>query len=155
MNKPTKRQLERISEDIRETIGEETKVSVNLSRSFPKDVPEFIMVFQRAGRELFKVLTPGACKVFGYMLSLMEYSNHIGTDQKTFSEVLGLSLRTVNGAIKELQSHNVIIKYSDPQDKRRMVYMINAHAAWKGKVHKRQKHIKSNPNQTILFEHST
>lgn len=146
-----KEQLESISDNIKDVVGSETKVTVYSGRSFPKDVPEFVMLFQEAGKHLFKNLSPGACKVLGYMFSMMQYSNHVGTDQKTFSEELNLSIRTVNGAIRELILCNVILKYKDPQDGRRMVYMINGHAAWKGKIQKRQKHLKENPKQTKLF----
>jgi DNA-binding MarR family transcriptional regulator len=108
-------------------------------------------MFQEAGKNLFKVLTPGACKVLGYMFSIMQYSNHIGCDQKTFSDELELSLRTVNGALNELKKLNVIIGYKDPQDGRRMVYVINGHAAWKGKIHKRKAHLKAhNKNQLAM-----
>ena len=147
-----KNKLEKISSDIKGTLGEDTRITIYNGRQFPKDIPDFVMLFQIAGKSLFKILTPGACKVFGYMLSIMQYSNHIGCDQYTFSEELKLSLRTVNGAIKELKELNVIIGYKDPQDNRRMVYMINGHAAWKGQVKLRQKHLKENKNQLNIFK---
>ena len=146
-----KAQAELISDSIKNIVGLDTKINVYAGRSFSKDIPEFVMLFQKAGKDLFKNLSPGACKVFGYMLSLMQYSNHVGTDQKTFSEELGLSLRTVNGAIKELIEWNVIIKYKDPQDTRRLVYMVNGHAAWKGHDKNRKKHLKENPLQIKMF----
>lgn len=148
----TKKQSEDISSAIKKTLGEETKLTIYSQRSFPKDTPEFVMLFQAAGRNLFKILTPGACKILGYMFSMMQYGNHIGTDQKTFSEELNLSLRTVNGAISELKKLNVIISYQDPQCRKRNVYMINGQAAWKGEARKRKAHLKQfDKNQLEMF----
>jgi hypothetical protein len=142
-----KARIEGLAKVVKKEVGQETAVYVYGERKFPKDFPEFVMLFQAAGMHLFKVLSPGACKVLGYMFSMMQFSNHIGIDQKSISEELDLSLRTVNGAIKELEVRNVIISYKDPQDTRRKVYMVNGHAAWKGKAFKLKKHLKDNPNQ--------
>lgn len=147
----SKNNLEKVAKGIQNDLGDDMAVSVFVGKKFPKDVPEFVMMFQSAGKSLFKTLSPGACKVIGYMFSILQYSNHIGTDQKTLSEELSLSVRTVNGAIKELKDKSVIISYRDPQDTRRQIYMINPHAAWKGKIQNRQKHIKANPLQVDLY----
>jgi len=148
--KITKNVSEKIVKDIKSSLGDETKITIYNGRYFDKNIPEFIMMFQSAGKSLFKILTPGACKVLGYMFSMMQYGNHIGCDQKTLSEELDLSIRTINGAVNELKNLNVILSYPDPQDRRRMVYMVNGHAAWKGHTNKRKKHLKDNPAQLKL-----
>jgi len=90
-----------------------------------------------------------------YMVSLMEYSNHVGCNQTTLAEDLELSLRSVSRAIKELKDMAVILDYKDPQDRTRNVYMVNPHSAWKGKISKRQKFIKEQDKNQISMKFVT
>ena len=138
-----KEKAESVASSIRDNYGDEVKISVINSRHFPKDVPDFVFLFQKVGLDVSKKLTPASCKVLLYMISSMQYSTHIGCDQKTLAEQLDLSLRSVSGAIKELKEMNIILSYPDPQDRKRNVYMINPHSAWKGSIHKRKKYIKT------------
>lgn len=147
-----KKNLENIAIAINENMPGSNAITVITGRNYPKGVPEWTMMFQEVGRDLAKRLTPTACKVLLYMISLMEYSNHIGCDQKTLSEDLEVSLRSVSGAIAELKEMKVVLSYKDPQDRKRNVYMINPVHAWKGKMHKRQKALKlMDKNQTSLI----
>jgi DNA-binding MarR family transcriptional regulator len=116
-----------------------------------KDVEDFTMIFQAFIKDMVKVLSPAGCKVILKFFSLMQYSSHIGIDQKTLAEELELSIRSINGAIKELLNMSVIIGYADPQDRRRQVYIVNPHGAWKGDLNKRKKVLKDNPNQYKMF----
>ena len=147
-----KKKTDNVVTSIKENFGSESAITVINGRKFPKGTPDFVFLFQRVGKELSKKLTPSACKVLLYMITLMEYSNHIGCDQATLAEELDLSLRSVNGAIKELKDMAVIINYKDPQDRKRNVYMINPHSAWKGTIAKRNKFIKeTDRNQLDMF----
>ncbi len=151
-NKILKEKTENVAESIRENFGQESAITIINGRKFPKGVPEFIFLFQVIGKELAKKLKPSACKVLLYMVSSMEYTNHVGCDQNTLAEELDLSVRSVSGAIKELKEMAIIISYKDPQDRKRNVYMVNPHSAWKGKITKRQKFIKEkNVNQISMF----
>lgn len=152
MEKSQKEKSEKIAESIREIQGEGTAVTVINGRKFPKGIPDFVMLFQLIGTKIAKKLSPSACKVLLYFVTMMQYSNHIGINQSTLSTELELSIRSISGAIKELKDLNIIIAYKDPQDGKRNVYLINPHAAWKGKIVNRQKHLKdSDPNQTNLL----
>jgi predicted transcriptional regulator len=142
-HKDLKEKTENVAVSIRENFGEGSAITVINGRKFPKGVPEFVFLFQSIGKDLAKKLTPSACKVLLYMVSLMEYSNHVGCNQGTLAEELELSVRSVNGAIKELRDMAVIISYKDPQDRKRNVYMVNPHSAWKGKMSKRQAFLKT------------
>ena len=152
-HKTLKEKTEKVAESVKENFGGESAITIINGRKFPKGTPDFVFLFQTVGKELAKKLTPSACKVLLYFISLMEYSNHIGCDQKTLTEELELSLRSVSGAIKELKEMAVIMHYKDPQDRKRNVYMINPHSAWKGKITKRVKFLKEqDKNQTSLFD---
>lgn len=148
-----KENMKNIVKSVNDNMGGNNAITIINNRNYPKGVPEWTMLFQAVGRDLAKKLTPSGCKVLLYMISLMEYSNHIGCDQSTIAEDLEMSLRSVNGAVSELKAMGVIILYKDPQDRKRNVYMINPIHAWKGKMHKRQKVLKiMDKNQTDLFE---
>jgi transcriptional antiterminator len=86
------------------------------------------------------------------MFGKLQYSNHIGVDQKTMSEELGVTTRTIAQSIKELTEAKILIVYNDIQDKRRNVYIINPHQAWKGTFKERTKKMAQlNLNQTKLI----
>jgi predicted transcriptional regulator len=154
-HKILKEKTENVATSIRENFGEGSAITVINGRKFPKGVPEFVFMFQLIGKELAKKLTPSACKVLLYMVSLMEYSNHVGCNQTTLAEDLELSLRSVSRAIKELKDMAVILDYKDPQDRTRNVYMVNPHSAWKGKISKRQKFIKEQDKNQISMKFVT
>lgn len=152
-HKTLKAKTEKVAESVKENFGAESAITIINGRKFPKGTPDFVFLFQIVSKELSKKLTPSACKVLLYMISLMEYSNHIGCDQTTLAEELELSLRSVNGAVKELKDMAVIMQYKDPQCRKRNVYIVNPHSAWKGHIRKRVKFLKEqNKNQTSLFD---
>ena len=107
-------------------------------------IPDFIMLFQEAVTMMLNgTINKSALNVFVYFLGKMQYSNHIGIDQKTIAEETKLSLGTIKLVVPELQRLNIIIKYEDLQDKRRNVYIINPLLAWKGRVKDRKKVMKT------------
>lgn len=148
-----KKNLEKIVNVVNENMGGNNAITIINNRNYPKGVPDWIMMFQAVGRDLAKKLTPSGCKVLLYMISLMQYSNHIGCNQSTIAEDLEMSERSVNRAINELKEMGVVLSYKDPQDRTRNVYIINPVHAWKGKMHRRQKVLKiMDKNQTSLLD---
>jgi DNA-binding MarR family transcriptional regulator len=149
----SKENLNKIARSVNENMPGINAITIITGRKFPKGVPDWVMMFQVVSKDLSKKLTPAGCKVLLYMISLMQYSNHIGVNQNTMAEDLEMSLRSVNGAVKELKEMGVVLSYKDPQDKTRNVYMINPHSAWKGKAQKRQNVLKAmDKNQTNLLD---
>lgn len=140
-----------ITNVIKEKYGEDTKVVVSTGKYYPKDIPDFVMLFQAITEQFITSLQPSSAKILLYMLCKLKYSNHIGVDQKTMAEECKMSIRSVNMAIKQLLECKIILSYSDTQDKRRNIYIINPYNAWKGTFKERKKVIKGiDANQTIL-----
>lgn len=152
MKNLSKNAVDNIVNTITKDIGEETKIVISTGKFYPKNIPDYVMIFQKITEQLIKGLQPAATKVFLYMICKLQYSNHIGVDQVTIADECNLSVRTVNGSIKELLELQMIILYRDLQDKRRKVYMINPYTAWKGKMQQRKKAIKQmDSSQTSLL----
>jgi len=126
-------------------------------KSQPKAAPN-IQVFQTAAYLAATCLSPSANKILMYFLSMSEFENFVGIDQKSLSEDLDMKLRTVNSAIKELTENGVIIKTKHLSDKRRNDYYLNPMSAWKGKTLNRkialEKLKKEDQNQLHLFGES-
>lgn len=131
------------AEAIKQTLElpEDTIVAVSLSRKIPP-LPTYVMLFQAVSLLIAQAISLPTLKVFFLFLGKLQYSNHVGVDQLTIVEEIGLSPRTVKRAVKELEENNIIIKYKDMQDHRRNVYIINPHVAWKGKSKERKSTIK-------------
>ena len=133
---------EKITKDIKDAYGEDTKVSVYVGRSIPKQ-SNYTMLYQDVNLELVKVLRPNACKLLLYMMSKTQYDNYIGVNQETMREDLEYkSKKTIVDGIKELMNYNIILVLEDLDDKRRNVYYLNPMQSWKGKVAKRIQTIK-------------
>lgn len=131
--------------------GEEvTKVNISTGRNYIKNEDDFIMLFQKITEQAIKNLKPATAKIMLYMLCKLNWSNQIGIDQLTMAEECLISLPSVQRAIKELLDLHIIISIPDPQDKRRHIYLINPHQAWKGQEHRRKKAIKTLQGQLIL-----
>ncbi|NBV87500.1 MAG: hypothetical protein EBS01_14815 [Verrucomicrobia bacterium] len=123
-------------------MGEETSVSVYIKKKVPKQ-STYVMFYQQVNLELVKELQPNACKVLLYLMSKTEYDNYIGVNQETIQEELGYSsIRSVQNALKELKTLNIVLTVPDLVDKRRNVYFINPLQSWKGKVAKRIEAVK-------------
>lgn len=133
------------------SVGEESiKVNIFKGRNYLKNEDDFIMLFQKVTEQAIRNLKPATAKIMLYMLCKLNWSNHIGVDQSTMAEECLISIPSVQRAIKELLDLHIIISIPDPQDKRRSIYLINPHSAWKGQEHKRKKAIKTLQGQLIL-----
>jgi DNA-binding MarR family transcriptional regulator len=114
-----------------------------------------IQLFQTAAYLAATCLSPSANKILMYFLSISEFENYVGMDQKTLHEELNISMRSTERGINELVESGIIIKVKHLSDKRRNDYFINPMQAWKGKIMNRK--IKLNemnitsPNQLHLF----
>jgi len=142
-------------EGIRDYISDETgvnKIIITQGKYYPKNIPEFAMIFQAILKEFIYSLAPASAKILLYMLGKLDYSNHIGINQETMSEECKLSIPTVARSIKELLDNKIILAYKDTSDKRRNIYIINPYTAWKGTFNERKKAIKAvDKNQLMLF----
>lgn len=149
----SKKQTEDIAVSINSILKlpEDTSVGVYLTKRKQK-IPDFIMVFQEAlGMLLLKEIEPSTFKILACFWFKMQYSNHVGIDQKTIAEESHLALATVKKGIDQLKKYNIIISYDDPQDKRRNIYIMNPNTVWKGTEKERRRVIsKINPNQLLL-----
>ena len=150
----SKNKNEEIARAVEKSIGDSLHgpigVSVNLTKS-KIPIPDYVMLFQAVTLLLVKDLKASELMVFVYFLGKVQYSNHIGVDQKTASIELKMPLPTIKKAIQRLQAKNIIIRYADPQDNRRNVYIINPNTAWRGKAKERIKSMRSiNKNQLVL-----
>jgi DNA-binding MarR family transcriptional regulator len=98
-----------------------------------------IQLFQTAAYLAATCLSPSANKILMYFLSLTEFENYVGIDQKTLHEDLNISLRSTERGINELVDNGIIIKVKHLSDKRRNDYFINPMSAWKGKIKNRKR----------------
>jgi DNA-binding MarR family transcriptional regulator len=144
VEKITRHKVESISNAVQSNLDDDYAISVSLIRKKIK-VENYVMLFQEAvNRLLENKISKNGLRVFVYMLSKLQYSNHIGVDQRTIAEDNDISLVYLKKTLKELKDANIIIPYKDMQDKRRNVYIINPIIAWKGKVKNRTKFISDN-----------
>lgn len=140
----------KIKEFLNDEIGIQ-KVVISNGRYYPKNIPEFVMLFQAITEQFINNLTPASAKILLYMLGKLRYSNHIGVNQETISEDCRLTKPTVIRAIKELISNDIVLSYKDSADHRRNVYIINPYNAWKGTFKERTKALRNIDNQLKLF----
>lgn len=142
--KITREKVEAVSDAVQSNLEDDYAISVNLVRKKIR-VENYVMLFQEAvNRLLDNKISKNGLRIFVYMLGKLQYSNHIGVDQKTIAEDNGISLVYTEKTIKELKKANIIIPYKDMQDGRRNVYVINPIIAWRGKVKNRTKFINDN-----------
>jgi len=138
----TKEEMMSIKTGIEENIPN-TEVNFYTKRNYPKNIPEFIMLFQKISEKMIDDLSPSANKVLMKMLCKLQYGNYLPIDQLTISEECKMCLKSANSAIKELKDLNILIVLGDLRDKRRKVYYINPHNAWKGTIQGRTRTIKA------------
>lgn len=150
-----KSQLNKIAEDVREICseGKEAKISVHIGQKKPKFESDYVVWFQK-GLWLFynNEISTSTFKVIVYFFEKLQFSNHIGVDQKTMAEETCLSLPTIKKAMDEMIKIGFVFTYKDAQDARRNVYMLNPQFVWKGKNEERKKKLKFlNTGQLQLF----
>lgn len=114
-----------------------------------------IQLFQTAAYLAATTLTPSANKILMYFLSISEFENYVGMDQRSLHEELNISMSSTEKGLKELTDNGIIIKTKHPSDKRRNDYFINPMSAWKGKILNRKQALgvlnKEFENQLNLF----
>lgn len=120
---------------------ETAKVTVTIAKDVPKYKGEpFTMLFQVVNLFLVKEMPPADCKVLLYLVSMVKYGNIIDRTIKEIAEDLGYKdSQWIQKSLKNLQEKKIILTSKHPQDKRRLVYMINPLHSWKGTVKDRVK----------------
>lgn len=152
----TNKQANEVSKGIREVLNldDDIAVGIHLKRKMPA-IPNYTMIFQAVGLMTVKEITPSSLKLLWYFVCKLQYSNHIGIDQKTMVEETSLSIQTVKASIKQLKEKNIIISYTDLQDSRRNVYVINPNLVWRGsskeRINTMKKMMSIDPNQLNIF----
>lgn len=117
------------------------EVSIFISnKSKEKDV--FIKFFQAQGA-ILNNCKPATVKLFNYFLIQSAYGNYVEADIKSISAITDMSERSVKRGLQELVDNGVIVRDKDLNDKRRNMYLINPHIAWKGNPSDRKKIIRN------------
>jgi|TARA_B110000259_G_C13986565_1_gene390690 predicted transcriptional regulator len=125
-----------------ELNSKELVTTIHVGRAKVKLAPS-IIVYQESAYWSATTLKPASNSVIMLFLSLSHFENYVGIDQLTIAEELGMTVRTVQKSIAELIKFNVIIKVSNPTDRRRSDYFINPFHSWKGSAMKRKAFIKN------------
>ena len=124
-------------------------------KRYPKGVPDWVAVFQTNDAiAIIKQLKGVSSQVLLFMQQITKVDNHVGYNQKSIADILGISESSVARAIKQLTILGVITPYRDKPvdsingDGRRNNYILNPEMHWKGYHENRQKMIKEmyNPN---------
>ena len=87
------------------------------------------MIFQEMLKKAIKELTSDEYKVFGYMLSVMDFKNWIHISQREMAKEVGFDERRTRRAIKGLKDKGYIEVYKKGREN---YYRINPEIAWKG-----------------------
>jgi len=116
-------------------------------RKRSKAINEFyggkVMIFQEILKKAVKELTNDEYKVFGYMLSVMDFENWINIPQKEIAKEIGIHKVNVSKAIKGLREKGYIEIYKKGREN---YYRIRPEVAWKGTEREHLKVLrKSNP----------
>jgi len=102
-------------------------------RKRSKAINEFyggkVMIFQEILKKAVKELTNDEYKVFGYMLSVMDFENWINIPQKEIAKEIGIHKVNVSKAIKGLREKGYIEIYKKGREN---YYRIRPEVAWKG-----------------------
>ena len=140
-----------IATKISEIIPQALQVNVGIEkRKIP--LPSNIMVFQTFAYLAATTLKPSTNKILMLFFANSGYENYIGMDVVSIAEKLSISERSVISSLKELEINNIIVKISNPVDRRRNDYFLNPFASWRGNSYARQEFMKETPdNQLDLF----
>jgi len=152
----TKNQANAVAESVREHLNLDDNVQVAvIQKRKQAPIPNFTFLFQAVGYFAMNEITPSSLKLLWYFLTKMQYSNHIGINQKTMAEETGMPMTTIKVSIRQLKEKKVLLSYDDMIDNRRNVYIINPNIAWRGTASERGKAIKKlmavDPNQLNMF----
>jgi DNA-binding MarR family transcriptional regulator len=100
----------------------------------PKFYASWFMMFQDTLIEIAKdrEITGEVYRVLLYLLSQMDFENHIHVSQSDTATILGLQKTNVSRAVKTLCDKGILLK--GQKQGRSAVYKLNSHYGWKGKV---------------------
>lgn len=113
--------------------AEKSNLNVNVFVSRHKaNLPPNIMLMQSFAKLASINMKAGTLRVLFYLFGISGWENIVGIDQKTLSDELLLSPKTISTAMNELSEANILLVFPNPSDKRRNDYFINPVAAWKG-----------------------
>jgi len=122
--------------------AEKQNLNVNVFVSRHKaNLPPNIMLMQSFAKLASIHMKPGTLRVLFYLFGISGWENIVGIDQKTLSEELKLTPKTISTAMKELTDVNILLVFKNQSDNRRNDYFINPVAAWKGNSSALQKRI--------------
>lgn len=138
-------------------LGKENNLTIEAITVFKEqkgNMPQSVFVIQNFAKKFSEEveLKPSEYRIFFHLMALMEYENNVSIDQNTIAENLRMTRKTVISGLKELESLNIVIKFTHKQDRRRNEYWVNPHTMWKGSSDKRMKIIKTTEtkNPSIL-----
>jgi predicted transcriptional regulator len=138
-------------------LGKENNLTIEAITVFKEqkgNMPQSVFIIQNFAKKFSEEveLKPSEYRILFHLMSLMEYENNVSIDQNTIAENLGMTRKTVISGLKELESLNIVIKFTHKQDRRRNEYWVNPHTMWKGSSDKRMKIIKTTEtkNPSIL-----
>ena len=100
-----------------------------------------VMIFQEILKRAVKELTNDEYKVFGYMLSVMDFENWINIPQREIAEEISIHKVNVSKAIKGLREKGYIEVYKKGREN---FYRIRPEVAWKGTEREHLKVLKKN-----------
>jgi hypothetical protein len=128
-------------EEVARDEGINMEASVYI-KPVKQSVPEFTMVFLTFSAWAVQNLKPTTCK----LLLLIMYTTHMKTnkfamDIDSIKEKLQMSKRSVQNALEELKTHNIIISIPNETDRRRNDYIVNPNAMYRGSGFDRDKRI--------------
>ncbi len=146
-------ELARIDENILEietiyVVDKQTGDMIPIAEGIPEDAEKFIqdikkrntkglsfaMIYQETQMELCKKLSGNSFRILCMMLGNMKYDNSAyGLTHRKIAEFLGMSTRTVNRSMKELDRSGSVVSTGR---KGSIVYHINPAYAWKGSFHR-------------------
>lgn len=156
-NNAKKNVLEKVANLLQDSGINPADYNLSLYKKSKVQSSPNIQLFQTAAYLAATTLSPSANKILMYFLSLSEFENYVGIDQKTITEELCISLSATEKGLKELKDNGVIVKVKHISDNRRNEYFINPMTAWKGKMLNRKialSKLQKNENQLHLFGES-
>ena len=109
-----------------------TGLAIPKKRMFPEPI-EYSSMFAHGFAHLAKLkLSQNETAILFALLSRLEFENWVRVSQLTLAEDLNIKQQNVSTAIKKLVQLKVILRESDPSDRRRTIYRLNPSLGWRG-----------------------
>lgn len=130
-------------------------VATHFEKRKIKNPEKFSMIYLDFIYKFNRIASSSAKSIFLCLLENQQYENEVEINQNSIADILKYSRKTVNKAVNELCSYNIVLKFKDNCDKRRCNYIINPCASWRGSDENRlrlKKHLSRNDKgMTSLF----